>query len=236
MASVLNDRVIGTAHARTGALLALSAVCLIPGELMHPAPPATPAALLQMIAATGHWPFIHFVQIVGVLLFVLGLVGASALVDHVGRLWLRTVVIIGGAILIAALTLDGDGFKGIADSLATMPAADQSAVIAGFGPLVLVQGAMLDVATFLLFGLGTALAGMALTRTSYARAAARTGTILGAVVAIIAALGFAHAPLPPLPWYPLIVLVSSVWALWMGVALWRQTSADATIDASAVAA
>jgi hypothetical protein len=236
MASATHDRVIGTAHARTGALLALSAVCLIPGELMHPEPPATPAALLRVIAETGHWPFIHFVQIVGVLLFVLGLVGASALVDHVGRLWLRTVVIIGGAILIAALTLDGDGFKGIADSLATMPAVDQGTVVAAFGPLLIAQGAMLDIATFLLFGLGTALAGMALTRTSYARAAARTGTILGAIIAIVAALGFAHAPLPPLPWYPLIVLVSSVWALWMGIALWRQTSADASVETAAVTA
>ena len=82
-------------NARTGGLLALSAVCLIPGELAHPQPPPTAAAMFQLIATSAHWSIIHFVQIVGVLIFALGLVGTTALIDHAGRLWVRTVVVIG---------------------------------------------------------------------------------------------------------------------------------------------
>lgn len=218
----VDTRVTGGSSARTGALLALSAVCLIPGEIAHPEPPQAAADMLRMIAINAHWPLIHFVQIIGVLLFALGLVGATTLVDHAGRLWLRTVVILGATILIAALALDGDGFKYIADSLpATLP-ENQGATIAAFQALLFAQNAMLDVATFLLFGLGTALAGMSIASTPYARVASRAGTVLGAIVAIIAAFGFVHA-LPPLPWYPLTVLLTSLWGVWMGVALWRQT-------------
>lgn len=232
MSAVRATRVTGVTNPRTGALLALSAVCLIPGELAHPEPPAAAVDMLRLIASSTHWPLIHFVQIVGVLLFALGLVGATSLIDHAGRLWVRTVVIMGATILIAALAIDGDGFKWIADAPATPDG--KGAIIATFSSLVFLQSAMLDVATFLLFGLGTALTGMSVAGTHYARAAARVGMVLGVIIALIGAFGFVHA-LPPGPWYPLTVLLSSVWAVWMGIALWRQTGPVARTEIPLVA-
>lgn len=217
---------------RAGIALIMAALALIAGELWHPEPPHMTDQMLQMIAANGSWPAIHVLQIIGASTFAFGLVEATALAGSAAQLRVAVFAILGGALLIAALALDGIAFKEIAGALTRAPGTDRNAIETTFAVMLTVQGALLNVGALFLFGMATCATGGIIARTGHARIAARTGQVIGAVVGMLALIQLDNTGLRPLPWYPFAVLLVSLWALWMGIMLWRKRGAAIADDTS----
>ena len=211
---------------RAGLALILGALALIIGELWHPAPPHTTFELLQAIAANDNWQFIHIQQLFGVALLTFGIVEATALAGRAAQMRVAISAVLGGTILVAALALDGIAFKDIADAFVHAPATSRDAIDSTFGVVLSLQGALLNVGALFLFGMSVFAAGGIIARTGNVRVAARAGQVIGALVGIVALDALANVGRAALPWYPFAVLLTSAWALWMGVVLWREGRAS----------
>lgn len=212
---------------RAGLTLIMSGLGLVVGELWHPEPPRMIDQMLQAIAANGNWPFIHTLQLFGVALFTFGLVEAAVFAGRAAQIRVAVFAILGGTLLIAALALDGIAFKEIAGAFTRAAAVDRNAIETMFAVMLTVQGAMLNVGALFLFGMATSAAGALIVRTGHARIAARVGQVVGYLIGIAAVVALANVGLRPLPWYPFAVLLVGLWALWMGITLWRHSPAGA---------
>ena len=211
---------------RAGTLLILGAVALIVGELLHPDPPTDPAALLAMIGTESRWGICHLVQATGAVLVALGLIDRRVSTNGGSNARLRLVALAGVTLAVAALALDGDGFKRIADASVGATAAEGSVQVTVFAELLAVQSAMLDAATILLFGFAPLLSGLALAKGARGKAAGWSGVGLGAIAIALGSASFLHAPLPQLHWYQLMALSVAAWSCWVGVILWREPGSE----------
>lgn len=196
-------------------------VALIVGELLHPEPPSEPAAFLAMVSTNDRWVLCHFVQAAGALFLSLGLVdrGVSGATGSSSRL--RMFAIAGVTLAIAGLTIDGTGFKTIANAWAIAPSARALVLATAFQENLFLQRALIDAAAVLLFGFAPALAGIAISQRHRGKLVGRAGVAVGGVAIALGAAALLQAPLPPLPWYRLIALAVAAWSVWTGVVLWR---------------
>jgi hypothetical protein len=215
---------IGGASALAGALLGLV------GNLVHPitAGPNDPEATARVVAESRIWIPVHLALLVA---FVLMLGGLVAIHDAVGgglpgalaRFGLASAVV-GTAVAVVLISLDGFAAKHLAESWLASPAADRAAAIGPFRAEDAVNFALLSPLnlvfagfTFVLFGLAAALCGAWPRWLGWAAAAGGAGGALSGVIqaymgepiAITTALGIA-AP-----------TVITLWLLVMGILLLR---------------
>lgn len=228
---------------RAGIALIMGALALIAGELpivagllWHPVLPRTAFVSLQAIAANDNWQLFRYMQMLGAAALAFGMVEASALAGRAAQIRIAVFAILGSASLIVAFALDGVALKEIADAFVHAPAPGRDAIEVMFWTVLGLQSALLSVGSVLLFGATTVAVATLIARTGRVRIAARVGQVIGGVAGLAALLAFVNPTVRPLLPYPITVLLTSAWALWMGIALWRGRNTVDAVDASPLAA
>src|SRR5215218_1883931 len=216
---------IGGGSAVAGALRGLV------GNLIHPvtAGPNDPEATARAVAESRIWIPVHLALLVA---FVLMLGGLVAIHDAIGgglpgalaRFGLASAVV-GTAVAVVLISLDGFAAKHLAESWLASPAADRATAIGPFRAEDAINFALLSPLnlvfagfTFVLFGLAAALGGTWPRWLGWAAAAGGAGGALSGVIqaymgepiAITTALGIAA---------PTII---TLWLLVMGILLLRK--------------
>ncbi len=216
-------------------LLVAGAVLGIVANLIHPAMPrgapvgsvAYSQAVLDLVAGSDFWLADHLAIVVAASLVLGGLV---ALTRSLSGEWGSPLAQLGLAMGSIALTvtcvemaIDGLGLRFVADAWASAPAGDKPAALyaahavnrMGSG-LATVSGVTLG-ATFVFYGLAVAMS------SAYPRSLGWIGAAAGLVAVANGLLG-RFSPLGSIPLgIPVAVLI--LWALVMGLLLWRRAAA-----------
>jgi hypothetical protein len=220
--------------------LRFGAICLIVGSLVVAGfrlahgdiPAADPEAALRFIAAHPAYAGIHLGTILGVLVWVGGVIAIwSTLASPLGRLLGRlggASVLVGAAIFIVDFTIDGVAGQDLAMAwAAATPAAQADLVRAAHTALTMLRGPSL-VAIVLLWGLPLLLFGSAVLLEGYPAWLGWSGLAVGAVT-ILAALMLLLQPdvFPGVLVYGLLAsIVVPLWSVGLGLGMWRRAGAS----------
>ncbi len=185
----------------------------------------------------------HFVLAVAVVLVCNGLAAVTASVeDEPGASWAKLGlinVLIGGAVLLAALGIDGFALVPLARAWSAASAADQGAIFQVAQGLFTAFLGMFALAVFVFFGCVPLLYGIAfLTSRTYSRWMGVTA-IAGAAIGFPLGVALAFSWITSLTYMVLFGVTSTLFATWgvaAGAQLWRRTAAPAGARAAAAVA
>ena len=199
--------------------LVIGGIALIAGELLHPEPPAQASEFLRMVAMHGNWAAIHALQVAAILILLLGLYALGSRFESAVRPVCAGFACLGATLLVAALVMDGGGFRPIALAWTASSGSDQAALLQIFQTALQMQGALLTLGAMCFYGIALFLFGLMLTRGRAVRQLGWAGLVLGAVFTVAGWISLAGVNLPPFPWYPLMALLFALWSLILGIRL-----------------
>lgn len=216
----------------SGGLLIAGAVIGLVGNALHPhsADPDA-AAVVRAIAASDTWVLIHLTIIAAILLIIGGLVGlARRLDDGPGESLARVglaAAMVGGAVTLISLSLDGFGMKVLARSWAAAPDGEAATAMRLAVALRDMGSGIWSIGMLVLFGAAFACFGLAVSVSGRFPGWFGWVAIFGAGGATVAAL-LRIAATEELQAAETIFLVSSVlltiWTLSMGILMWRRSA------------
>ena len=199
-------------------------------NLFHPHDfPSQAEPLLRFVAAIPYWSRLHFLIMISVVFLVCGYAIltrnlANPMARAVGTLG-RYLVILGGAVYMVEVMVDGFGMKYFANQWAAATDPSQKALLLAGGDAVIhVWGVLFPVFSGVFGGLATTAIGAAVTLSGnlprWLGLWGVTSGILCLLTGFGAGLGF-HVPL--LVWIVGITL-GATWGPPLGAALWRASS------------
>jgi hypothetical protein len=216
--------------------LRVGAICLIVGSLVVAGfrlahgdiPAADPEAALRFIAAHPAYAGIHLGTILGVLVWVGGVIAIwGTLASPLGRLLGRlggASVLVGAAIFIVDFTIDGVAGQDLATAWAGASATQQAdLVLADHVAATMLRGTSLT-SIAILWGVPLLLFGLAVMSEGYPAWIGWSGVTVGAVT-ILAALSLLLQPdlFPGVVVYGLLASVLvQLWSVALGVLMWRR--------------
>jgi hypothetical protein len=213
----------------------IGAVCVVVGSIAvftfraahGDLPAADPAAALDFIAARPYYAAIHLGTILGVVLWVGGLIvlssgltrqGASML----GRLGVASAVL-GGAVFVVDFAVDGWAGSALAARWSSAPPTERADLEHAADIVFTIAGGTSLVSIAILWGLTLVFFGLALTQEGYPVWLGWSGVIVGLVTFVGAVGQYLHRDLIPGVWiYGLLVSLAQLWSLALGVAMWRR--------------
>jgi hypothetical protein len=190
-------------------------------------PAADPEAALGFIAARPYYTAIHLGTILGVVLWVGGLIVLSGALTRqvasmLGRLGSASAML-GGAVFIVDFAVDGWAGSALAARWASTPVADRADLEHAADTVFTIAGGTSLVSIAILWGLTLVLFGLALTQEGYPAWLGWSGVIVGLVTFVAAVGQYLHRDLIPGVWiYGLLVSLAQFWSLALGVAMWRR--------------
>ncbi len=199
------------------------------GNFLHPFPPAERAAMLRLVAAEPHWPAIHFPVLFFALAILVGLValadampaGAAGALAHAGR----TVAQAGVPVMLVGVTVDGFGFKALADAWAGAAPADRAVIERAADAIVWAETGLLHAWVTVFLGVTFVLYGGAMALgpahgSPFPRALGWLGAAGGAGCLASGAAGFLRLPVD-LP-FPVFGTVNLAWLVAVGALTTRR--------------
>jgi hypothetical protein len=216
--------------------LRVGAICNIVGSLAVFAfraahgdlPAADPEAALRFISQHPAYAGVHLGTILGVLLWVGGVIALAATLTHpLGKLlgrWGAASVLVGAAIFIVDFTIDGVAGQDLATAWATAPPVVQADLLhAAHTAATMLRGPSL-IAIVILWGLPLLLFGGAVLLADYPAWLGWTGVAVGTVT-ILGATALLLQPdrFPGVVVYGLLASVLvPLWSLVLGLVMWRR--------------
>jgi hypothetical protein len=217
-------------------LLRIGAVCLILGSIcvfvfriVHgDLPTDTGEAALSFVASRPLYPFVHLGDWLGVLVWAGGLVALSGSLTQsgawaVGRLGAASVLV-GAAVHITEFSIDGYALPTLAHAWAVAAPAERPDLEFGARLVLVAIGGPSTSALVILWGATLVLYGLAVRQEGYAAWLAWAGVLVGAVIFVLGAVQFLkpNAIFPGVLLYGGGTVVSQLWTLVLGIAMWRR--------------
>ena len=202
------------------------------GNLLHPrSADMGIEATLRLAVDSPIWVALHFVLFIG-LLFVVAALSAIAFVVATGpaRTFARFGMIaamVGGALFLTSVALDGIVDKHLADAWASSTGADRSVALRVADAAAEINFALFSVGIFVLLGVAPLLQGMALLRDArFSRWLPLLALVGGAGSLAVGTIqifgGFSYIATNVL--FPVFAFLLTIWLLGMGQALWRMSA------------
>ena len=215
-----------------------SAVVLLGGiggfiaNLFHPHDvPHQTEALLRMVAAAKHWSQLHFLIMLSIVFLVCGLAMLTRnLADPVARALGtlgRYMVILGGAVYLVEIMIDGFATKFFADrwSEAADP-AQKAALFTSADAVAHVWFALFPVFSGIFIGLAFIVIGAAVSVSKNLPRWLGLWGVFGGTMCFITGLGAGLRFPVPLPIWIAGVTAVACWGIPLGVMMWRTSSQD----------
>lgn len=200
----------------------------------------TTRSLLQTINDFPAWTPLHFFIIIAVALGVFGIYPLSRSISgDVGQPLARMGLvsgIVGGAIFLIAIGLDGVSAKSLADSYAAAGAESREAVLASAEIFTALSAGISSVAFFLYLGVTFILFGLAIALgEGYPKWLGWIALLAGLVSAYTGFLYYYETRLSSMVINLLTISVSitTIWGLVIGTLLWRKAEVPAKVTAAA---
>jgi hypothetical protein len=195
-------------------------------NILHPRPPAHTDELLTLVASVPYWTIIHYIAALAAVSIVSGLAllvrtlqdARARALGEVGKY----VTILGGAVFLVAITVDGHGFPYFARRWMAASGDEQAVVLWVADSIHAIEVALFPVWAGMFLGLGLLLIAVALWQSAeYARIFAAFG-IIGAAMCLVRAgsdvLGFTV----PLSLWPLGPAINAAWLTLLGAVMLRK--------------
>lgn len=226
-------------------LLRIGAGCLVAGSLLvlvfrtlHGDLPADEggAASLSFVASYPLYRLVHLGDVLGFLIFASGLFALSDTLRHqvawaVGRLGAASMLA-GAAVHITEFSVDGYALTTLAHSWAVASSSARTTLEFSADMALAILGGPATVSLSVVWGSTLVLYGFAVTKEGYSRWLGWTGMTLGAVIFILGTTQFLQPNIfPGVLLYGGGTWVAQLWAIFLGIAMWRR--ADTVAAASA---
>jgi hypothetical protein len=226
--------------ARQQILLRIGAVCVVVGSVTVLAcrrahgdlPTDTGEAALSYVASYPIYALVHLGDVLGVLVWAGGLVALSGALTHrvasaVGRLG-AVSVLVGAAVHIAEFSIDGYALPTLAETWAVASPSERSDLEFGARLVLVAIGGPSTIALVMLWGSTLVLYGLAVKKEGYSSWLGWTGVITGAVITVLGTIQFLKPNIfPGALFYGGGTLVSQLWTVVLGVAMWRRAGTEA---------
>jgi hypothetical protein len=201
-------------------------------NLFHPHDfPNETEPLLRFVSQRPHWSQLHFLIMMSVVLLVCGLAMltrnlADPMARAIGTLG-RYLVLLGGAVYMVEVMIDGFGMKYFAKHWAAATDPVQKAALLTSGDAVIhTWGALFPVFSGVFFGLAMAVIGAAVYRSgNFPRWLGLWGLLSG-TLCVITGFGVGLGIPPPLPVWIVGVTLGACWGPPLGVMMWRASSRE----------
>jgi hypothetical protein len=222
-------------------LLRIGAACLILGSIVvfvfrishGDLPTDTGGAALSFVASRSLYPLVHLGDCLGVLVWTGGLVALSASLTHraawaVGVLGAASALV-GAAIHITEFSIDGYALPTLAGTWAVAAPSERPMLEFGARLVLVAIGGPSTIALVILWGSTLALYGLAVKEEGYSALLGWTGVLVGALIFVLGTIQF----LKPNVVFSGVLLygggtvVSQLWTLVLGIAVWRRGRSDA---------
>lgn len=223
--------------AREQISLRIGAVCVIVGSVivlvvrtvLHgDLPTDTGRAALAFVASRPIYPLVHLGDWLGVLLWAGGLVALSGSLTHpaawaIGRLGAASVLV-GAAVHITEFSVDGYALPTLADTWAVASSSQRPDLEFGARLALVVIGGPSTSALVILWGSTLVLFGLAVKTEGYSTWLGWTGVVVGAAIFVLGTVQFLEPNdiFPGAVFYGGGTVVSQIWTLALGVAMWRR--------------
>jgi hypothetical protein len=221
---------IGGACAMAGAILYIVSFAGhgdLPTHVSH-------EAALQYIVNHTYWFLMHLGTIVAVLLWVFTFAALAATLAPgvpraLGTLLLPSAIL-GGLFVIFDYALDGYAFKVLADQWAVAPGERQADLMRIFDTMLTIASGTLRAELLLFYGVSVLLAGLAVALDGgYPRWFGALGAVAGALVVLMALLGFAGVSFRiDFLIFVIVLPLEGLWLLALGVLMWRRAGASSS--------
>jgi hypothetical protein len=226
--------------AREQISLRIGAVCVVVGSVIVLAcraahgdlPTDAGEAALSYVASYPIYALVHLGDVLGVLVWAGGLVALSGSLTHrvawaVGRLGAASVLV-GAAVHITEFSIDGYALPTLADTWAVASPSERSDLEFGARLVLVAIGGPSTIALVMLWGSTLVLYGLAVKKEGYSIWLGWTGVITGAVIAVLGTIQFLKPNIfPGALFYGGGTLVSQLWTVVLGVAMWRRAGTEA---------
>ncbi|HEY7067614.1 MAG TPA: hypothetical protein VII06_39520 [Chloroflexota bacterium] len=212
--------------------LAIGSVVVLGCRMAHgDTPAADPQATLRFISDRPYYASIHLGTILGVLVWVGGIVALAGTLEHrfarlLGR-WGGASVLVGAAIFSLGFAIDGVAGQDLATAWAAAPpAAQPDLVLATHIADTMLRGPSL-VAIVILWGVPLLLFGPAVMLEGYPRWLGWTGLAVGALTVLGATALLLQPDLFPgvLVYGVVASILVQLWSFALGIAVWRRAGA-----------
>jgi hypothetical protein len=225
--------------------LRIGAVCLIVGSvlvsvfrLLHGDLPADQggAAALSYVAAYPIYRLVHLGDVLGFLVFASGLVVLSDALTHrvawaVGRLG-ATSVLVGAIAHITEFSIDGYALTTLAHRWAVASPLERPTLEFDADMALAILGGPAAVSLSVVWGSTLALYGLAVKREGYSIWLGWTGIVLGTVIFVMGVAQYLQPNIfPGVLLYGGGMLAAHLWAIFLGIAMWRRAGTVSTANA-----
>jgi hypothetical protein len=218
-------------------LLRIGAACVVVGSILilvfrtahGDLPTETGEAALSYVAARPIYPLIHLGDVLGFLVFAGGLVALSGSLTHrvawaIGRLGVASVLV-GAAVHIVDFSIDGFGVPMLANAWAVASPSERPSLELGARVVLAVIGGPSVIALTFVWGSTLALYGLAVKKEDYSSWLGWTGVILGAAIFAMGTIFYLKPNIyPGVLLYGGGTLVAHMWAIVLGIAMWRRAT------------
>jgi hypothetical protein len=225
-------------------VLRIGAVCVVVGSMLvvvfrtlhGDLPTDTGAAALSYVASYPIYPLVHLVDVFGFLIFAGGLVALSGSLMHPSAwaigLLAMTSVLVGAAVHIVDFSIDGFGVPMLARAWAVASPSERPNLELGARLVLAVIGGPSVIALTFVWGSTLALYGLAVKKEGYSSWLGWAGVILGAAIFVMGTIFYLKPNI-----YPGVLLygggtwVAHLWAIVLGIAMWRRAGTVAVANA-----
>jgi hypothetical protein len=226
-------------------VLRIGAVCLIGGSvlisifrILHGDLPADKggAASLSYVASYPIYPLVHLGDVLGFLVFASGLFVLSDSLTHrlawaVGRLGVVSVLV-GAIVHITEFSLDGYALTTLADRWAVASPSERPNLEFGADVALTILGGPAALSLSVVWGSTLALYGLAIKKEGYSIWLSWTGIVLGTIIFVMGIAQYLKPNIfPGVLLYGGGMLAAHLWAIFLGITMWRRAGALAVANA-----